>query len=141
MRALLLFLLAGLVAFGADDEWAKVKALKTGAELRVFKKGSMQPVLAQMDELTDENLIVIVKKTQMAIPKDQIDRIDARPTGGRQVTKETTTKETFPDSKAQADAGSAGPAGPTTSTSTSVSVGGKPDFEMVYRRPMGAPKK
>jgi chromosome partitioning protein len=35
--------------------------------------------VAQMDEFTDENLGVIVKKTQTAIPKDQIDRIDARP--------------------------------------------------------------
>jgi hypothetical protein len=141
MRGLLLFLLAGLVAFSAEDEWAKVKALKTGAEIRVFKKGSTQPVLAQMDELTDDNLIVIVKKTQTAIPKDQIDRIDARPSNNRQVTKETVTKENFPDSKAQADAGTAGPATPSSSTSTSVSIGGKPDFETVYRRPIGAPKK
>lgn len=141
MRGVLLFLLAGLVAFGAEDEWAKVKALKTGAEIRVFKKGSMQPILAQMDELTDDNLIVIVKKTQTAIPKDQIDRIDARPSNNRQITKETATKENFPDAKAQADAGAAGPATPSTSTSTSVSIGGKPDFETVYRRPIGAPRK
>jgi hypothetical protein len=141
MSGLLLLLLAGAVAFGADDEWAKVKALKTGAEIRVFKKGSMQPVLAQMDELTDENLIVIVKKTQTAIPKDQIDRIDARPTGGSRVTKETTTKETFPDSKAAADAGPGTTPGPTTTTTTSVNMGSKPDFETVYRRPVGAPKK
>jgi hypothetical protein len=141
MRGLLLFILAGLVAFGAEDEWAKVKALKTGADIRVFKKGSSQPVLAQMDELTDDNLIVIVKKTQTAIPRDQIDRIDARPSNNRQVTKETVTKENFPDSKAQADAGAGGPAMPSTSTSTSVSMGGKPDFETVYRRPIGAPKK
>jgi hypothetical protein len=141
MRGLLLMMLVGLAAFGAEGEWVKVKALKTGAEIRVYKKGSMQPVLAQMDELTDENLIVIVKKTQTAIPKDQIDRVDARPSGGSRVTRETTTKETFPDSKAAADAGQAGPAGPTTSTSTSVSMGSKPDFETVYRRPAGAPKK
>jgi hypothetical protein len=94
-----------------------------------------------MDELTDDNLIVIVKKTQTAIPRDQIDRIDARPSNKRQVTKETVTKENPPDSKAQADAGTAGPAGPSTSTSTSVSMGGRPDFETVYRRPIGAPKK
>jgi hypothetical protein len=39
MRGFLLLLLAGLVAFGAEDEWAKVKALKTGSELHVYKKG------------------------------------------------------------------------------------------------------
>jgi hypothetical protein len=130
MRGLFLLLVAGLVAFGADDDWAKVKALKTGAELHVFKKGSAQPVTAQMDELTDENLIVIVKKTQTAIPKDQIDRIDARPVTGSRVTKETTTKDTV---------GADG--SPTSSTSTGYSMGGKPDFETVYRRPGGLPKK
>jgi hypothetical protein len=122
-------MLAGLVAFGAGDEWTKVRSLKTGAELRVYKKGSTQPVSALMDELTDENLIVIVKKTQMAIPKDQIDRIDARPASGG-ATKETTTKQTVdPDGKE------------STSTSTGYSFGGKPNFETVYRRPPAAPKK
>jgi hypothetical protein len=129
MRGLLLLILAGLVAFGADDEWTKVRALKTGAELRVYKKGSTQPVLAQMDELTDENLVVIVKKTQTAIPRDQIDRIDARPSGGG-ATKETTTKQTVDaDGKEH------------TSTSTGYSFGGKPNFETVYRRPPSASKK
>ncbi|MGA3241225.1 MAG: hypothetical protein ABSG03_33590, partial [Bryobacteraceae bacterium] len=108
------------------------------AEIRVFKKGSMQPLLAQMDELTDENLIVIVKKTQTAIPKEQIDRIDARPIAGSRVTKETTTKETYGDAKAGAQST---PDVPVTTTSSSVSVGSKPDFETVYRRPVGGPKK
>jgi hypothetical protein len=122
-------MLAGLVAFGSDDDWTKVRALKTGVELRVFKKGATQPVLAQMDELTDENLVVIVKKTQMAIPKDQIDRIDARAAGGG-AKKETTTKQSV-----DADGKE------TTSTSTGYGFGGKPDFETVYRRPPSAPKK
>jgi hypothetical protein len=122
-------MLAALVAFGADDDWTKVRALKTGAELRIFKKGAAQPVLAQMDELTDENLVVIVKKTQMAIPKNQIDRLDARPAGGG-AKKETTSKQSV-----DADGKE------TTSTSTGYSFGGKPDFETVYRRPPGAPKK
>src|SRR5580700_2966313 len=129
MRGLLLLILAAVAAFGAEDEWAKVKGVKTGAEIRVFKKGSTQPILAQMDELTDENLIVIVKKTQTAIPKDQIDRIDARPPGGG-ATKETTTKQTV-DADGKEN----------TSTSTGYSFGGKPNFETVYRRPPGAPKK
>src|ERR1700678_445888 len=125
MRGFLLLMLAGLVALGADDEWTKVKALKTGAELRVYKKGSTQPVLAQIDELTDENLIVIVKKTQIAIPKDQIARLEARPPAGG-VTKETTTKQTV-DADGKEN----------TSTSTGYSFGGKPNFETVYRRAPG----
>jgi hypothetical protein len=130
MRALLLMVLACLVGFAAGDDWAKVKALKTGAELRVFKKGSTQPISAQMGDLTDDNLIVIVKKTETAIPKDQIDRIDARPPAGSRVTKETTMKD---------DVGSDG--SPKSSMSTNYSVGGKPDFEMVYRRSSAMPKK
>ncbi len=130
MRALLLTLLACLVGFGAADDWAKVKALKTGAELRVFKKGSTQPILAQMGDLTDDNLIVLVKKTETAIPKDQIDRIEARPAAGSRVTKETTTKDSI------------GPDGsPTSSMSAGYSVGGKQDFETVYRRSSVMPKK
>ena len=129
MRGLLLLMLAGLVAFGADDEWTKVRSLKTGAELRVYKKGSTQPVSAQMDELTDENLVIIVKKTQTAIPKDQIDRIDARPPSGSP-TKETTTRQTV-DADGKEN----------TSTSTGYSFGGKPDFATVYRRPPVPPKK
>ena len=143
-RRLFLFLLIAVAsAWAADDAWSKVKALKTGTELRVYKKGSMQPILAQMDELTDENLIVIVKKTQTAIARDQIDRIEARPQAGRRLTTETTTKETAPDAKsasAQPSPGH-GPDVPETSTSTNVSVGSKPNFEVVYRRAPGTPKK
>src|SRR5580658_5279009 len=96
MRGLLLLMLAGLVAFGAGDDWTKVRALKTGAELRVFKKGAAQPVLAQMDELTDENLVVIVKKTQMAIPKNQIDRLDARPAGAARRRRPLPSRASMP---------------------------------------------
>jgi hypothetical protein len=130
MRAFFLLLFAALAAFGVGDDWAKVKTLKTGAELRVYKKGSTLPVSAQMVDLTSDNLIVLVKKTETAIPKDQIDRIDARPPSGNHVTKETTTKDGI------------GPDGsPTSSVSTGYSIGGKPDFETVYRRPPATPKK
>ena len=140
MRAVLVLLMAAVVGFAADDDWSKVKALKTGTEIRVYKKGSMQPVLAQMDELTDENLIVIVKKAQTAIPREQIDRIEARPAGGR-VKVETTTKETYPDAKSAQPQPNKAPDVPGSSTSTGVVVGSKPDFELVYRRPTGGPKK
>ena len=123
MRSLLLLLLAGLTVFGAADDWAKVKGLKTGSELRIFKKGSAQPISALMADLTDDNLVVLVKKTETAIPKGQIDRIDARPPSGSRVTKETTTKDSVgADGKE------------TTSSSGGLSFGNKPDFETVYRR-------
>jgi len=140
-RTIACVLLAAALGVAAEDAWSKVKALKTGQEIRVYKKGSAQPVLAQMDELTDDNLIVIEKKSQKAIPRDQIDRIDARPvqTGSR-LKGETTTKENFPDAKSAANHTGRGVDVPGSSTSTSVSLN-KPDFENVYRRPVGAPKK
>src|ERR1035438_267372 len=92
MRKLALFLVTALLAFGADDPWAKVKELKTGAELRVYKKGATQPLLVKLDELTDENLVVIDKNRQTAIAREQIDRVDYRPSGKSRVTKESTTK-------------------------------------------------
>ena len=56
-----------------DDSWLKVKQLKTGTELRVYKKAAKQPVSALFDEATDTNLIVVIKNEQLAIPKDDID--------------------------------------------------------------------
>jgi hypothetical protein len=139
MSRLFFFLLAAVTAFAADDPWAKVRDLKSGTELRIYKKGTMQPVLAKSDDLTDDNLIVVVKNEQVAIPKEQIDRIDYRPTKPGRVTKETKSTTTEPDT-------TPGPPGhgstvPGTSTSTNVSIGSKPDFELLYRRPVPPPKK
>ena len=39
---------------GADDPWKKVKELKTGSELHVYKRGAAQPLTVKIDELTDE---------------------------------------------------------------------------------------
>jgi hypothetical protein len=144
MRKLAFFLCTALLAFGADDPWAKVKELKTGTELRVYKKGAAQPLLVKMDELTDDNLVVIDKNAQTAIARDQIDRVDYRPSGKSRIAKETTKvndgvgdpKAVIPGPRQQ------GNPGPSTSTSSNVSIGSKPDFETIYRRRTGgAPKK
>ena len=146
MRRLALLFCTALLAFGADDPWAKLKALKTGSELRVYKRGAAQPLLVKMDELTDDHLVVIDKNAQTAIPRDQIDRVDSRPTGKSRITKETTTKVTdgVGDPKAvipgPQQQGNPGPS-TTTSTNTGFSIGPKPDFETVYRRPSPAPPK
>jgi hypothetical protein len=143
MRKLVLLFCTALVAFAADDPWAKVKELKTGTELRVFKKGAAQPLLVQMDELTDDNLVVIDKKKQTAIARDQIDRVDYRPSGKSRVTRETTTKVTdsVGDPKAVIPSPNPGAPGSTTSTSSNLSIGSKPDFETIYKRPPSPPKK
>src|SRR5437899_2928313 len=92
MRKLVLLLSTVALAFAAD-EWVKVKEQKTGTELRVYKRGAAQPLLVKMDELTDDNLVVINKSEQTAIPRDQIDRIDARPVTKRSFKPVTTTAE------------------------------------------------
>jgi hypothetical protein len=124
------------------DPWAKVKAAPSGTELRIFKKNVQAPVLAKLDEASDENLIVVVKDTQVAIPKGDIDRIDYRPaqTGGR-VTRETKTTKGVYDSGASgqgqpmAQGRTPLPPGTSSSSSSSLAIGGKPGFELLYRRP------
>jgi len=140
MKQVILALLTVLLAWGADDDWAKVRALRGGAEIRVYKKGSTQPIVAKMDEASDENLVIVLKNEQVAIPRDQIDRVDARPLPGS--TKPSTVSKTTvdqPDGKAAAPPSQIkGPDGASSSTSTSVSLGSKPGFETVYRRRAGA---
>jgi hypothetical protein len=143
MRITMLLFCSILLAFGADDPWAKVKELKTGTELRVYKKGVPAPLLVKMDELTDENLVVINKNEQSAIRRDEIDRIDYRPGGKSRIVKESTTKtnDHFGDPKAVIPSPRPGSSAPSTTTSSNVSIGSKPDFEVIYRKPTGGPKK
>src|SRR6266540_2308035 len=128
MRKILFPLCFALALFGADDPWAKVKELKSGTELRVYKKGAAQPVNVKMGDLTDENLIVVDKKEETAISRDVIERIDARPTGKSRVTSESkvATKDSTGDPKAVIPApNSRGASGPTTESSTNFSVGSR----------------
>src|ERR1041385_7608147 len=92
-KRVFLFFTVAVLAFAADDPWAKVKEQKTGTELQVYKRGSAKPLTVKMDELTDENLVVIEKKSQVAIPRDQIERIDARSSGRTRTTTDTMTAE------------------------------------------------
>ncbi len=79
MPKLFFILLATLAALGAGDPWAKVRQLKTGAELRIYRKGVIEPVLAKFGDVGEDALTVIVKNAQTAIPKASIDRIEYRP--------------------------------------------------------------
>src|SRR5258708_16856770 len=122
LKSVLFFLCAAALAFGADD-WVKVKELKTGAELRVYKRGAAQPLLVKMDELTDHNLVVIDKNQQIAVPRDQIDRIDTRPLSKRPVTRQSPTTEKNPASDPRSTIpGPNSPPGTGGATSTSTSV-------------------
>jgi hypothetical protein len=138
IRNLAIVLSAAALTAAAQSSWDKVKELKSGTEIRVVQKGVERPIEATFDELRDDDLLVVVKNEQKAIPKYQIDRIDARPKGGSRVTTETKTKTDTPDARPQASPQSRPPV-PGTSHSSGLSIGGKPAFETVYRRPAHAP--
>jgi hypothetical protein len=133
----ILFSAAALTA-AAQSSWDKVKELKSGTEIRIVQKGVERPVAATFDELRDDDILVVVKNEQKAIPKYQIDRIDARPKSGSRITTETTSKISTPDARPQASPHSKPPV-PGQSTSSGVSFGGKPGYETVYRRPAHSP--
>ena len=139
-RFLILLLTAAVAAICADDPWAAVVKLKSGTEIRVLKKGSMQPILGKFDEASDERLVLVVKKEQMAIPKDQVDRVEARPQPAGRVKVEGKTTTDDPQAAREPQVGMNERPAVGTTTTSGVSIGGKPDFETVYRRPLGAPK-
>jgi hypothetical protein len=147
--ALRLLLVPVLLAFPAlaSDDWGKVKDLPSGSDLKIFERGSAQPKLAKYADLTDSSLIIVVKNEQIAIPKEGIDRIDARPPakkGGKKMVSETHVDD---PAKPSTDAGPHGPTAgpernspgsPNYSSTTSFSSGGG-EFSTVYRRASGAP--
>src|ERR1051326_3442129 len=124
----------------ASDTWTAVTKLKSGAEIRVLKKGSMRPVLGNFDEADNDRVVMVVKNEQIAIPRDQIDRLDARPQSGSRVKVESKTTTDDPQKAGEPDAGMHSHPVNGTSSSSGVSVVGKPDYETVYRRPVGVPK-
>ena len=141
MRTCLHLIAAVATVFAADDSWTKVKDLKSGTELRIVRDGAKQPLLAQMDHATDESLFIATKKEQLVVPKSEIQRLDSRPASGSRVSRQTTTKmnQVGNPSPSEQRVGGA-TAGPSSSTSSSVSFGSKPDFETIYRRIAGVPK-
>lgn len=141
MSRFLFLILAVAALFAADDPWSKVEGLRSGTEIRVLQRGSANPILGKIDEANSERLVLVVKNEQRAIPKDQIDRLDYRPVRGR-VTVTNKAEQSDPSAAREPRAGmNHQPEGGSSNTSTSVSVGSKPDFETIYRRPTGAPKK
>ena len=129
MLKVFLLMLAAASAFGADDPWQKVKDLKSGTDLRVFRRGSNQPLLVQMGELTDDNLVVIDKKAERAIPREEIDRIDSRP------PKRTWVKEEKSSNTTNSDGSN------SSSYSSGYSKGSRGDFETIFRRSAPPPKR
>jgi hypothetical protein len=128
-------LVAGTLLAG-DTTWKQVQELKSGSELRIYKKASTQPIEATLDQADADRIVVLTKTEQMAISKSDVNRIDARPPAAktpRKLTTSTTAKTVDPDYTPHPQPGLAAP---DTSYNTNVSMGGgsKPDFETVYRR-------
>ena|SRR5271165_1050956 len=134
MNRLAASLLVALTVFAADDPWTKVKEIDSGSELRIFKKGMTKPILAKMDEATDDSLRVVVKNEQVSIRRNDIDQIDARAKGGPRVVRETKTKVDDPNTKAAPPASPHAAQVPGMSSSSNVTFGAKADFETIYRR-------
>ena len=127
-----------LARFEAEDAWQKVMALATGTEIRVIKKEAMnRPILGVLDEADAERLVLVVKNEQVAIPREQIQQIDARPKGGSRVTRTSQSTQNMPMDRPPAanpaERVRPTPPGSTSSTSSGLSIGGKPGFEVVYR--------
>jgi hypothetical protein len=138
MRMILLAAMA-VAALAAENPWAKVMELKSGGEVRILKAGSPQPLLGTLDEAREDNVVVVVKNEEIAIPRDQILRLDyrTRQTGKHVTTKETRETETPPDPNAVSPRDRSTP---STSESTTYSFGSKPDFRTIYRRTASMPK-
>lgn len=135
-RSLLLALGSLAITFAADDGWAKVKALSSGTELRIVKTGSRTPILAKLDEVTEESVIVATKNEQMSITKDQIEKIEFRPaqTSSRVVRQNRTDNTPVNKDAARPTPGPTRTPGPSGSSSSNVSIGGKADFQVVWTR-------
>ena len=130
-----LFLSLALAAAGADESWTKVRALPSGTELRVMKKGVRQPVMVRMDEATFDTLRAVLKNEQVSIAKDDIDQIDFRPKEkARKMVTETRNTVDDPAGKVPGPAAPQPARVPSASSSSNVIFGSKPEFETIYRR-------
>ncbi len=128
-----LLLAVFFAASGADDPWARVRELKSGAELRIYKTGEKAPVTARFDALSGEALIVVEKNAQIAIAKDRIERIDCRAgQSGSRVAMET--RKVIGDRESSTTGRVKDSNLPPRSTSSGIKIQPKPGFETVYRR-------
>jgi len=137
MKLALLSLFLITLGFAAEDPWSKVIALSSGAEIRIYKAGAKEPVLAKFSEADAERMIVVVKNEQLAIAKTDVEKLETGPMGVKSVKKETQTKNLDPS----AELAKAGPKVPGSSatpglqsTSSGLTYSGKPGFELVYRK-------
>ncbi|MCU1262086.1 MAG: hypothetical protein JWO80_4971 [Bryobacterales bacterium] len=139
MKRTLLLLSIAAWAAAADDPWAKVRDIKSGSEIRVYKKGSKQPIIGKFDQATEDSVVVMLKKEDTSIVREDVDRIDSRPDQkGSRVTTNSTTKTDDGSPKLPPLGPHRNDERPETSTSSGLSVNSRPGFETVYTRPVSA---
>ena len=132
---------SGVIGYclGGTMAWLAATRLNIGAAV-----GYYGGHIARFAQETPRSPVMLhFGKLDKHIPKEDIDRIDARPDKDSRVSKESRTTTELPGPVGPRPAGTADVPGSTTSST--VSVGSKPDFENVYRRtPVAAepaPKK
>jgi len=139
MKALLIGLSLIAMGFAADDAWTKVKEIQSGADVRILKAGVKDLLTANFSEADDQRVIVVIKNTQMAIAKADILKLEARPVGSKRLTKEEKMQKLDPaaeQAKPKVPVPGSKPVPDMQSSSTSVSFGSKPGFELVYHKGM-----
>ena len=145
MRTAAVLMLALMTVFAADD-WKKVSELKTGTDLKIYERGATQPRQAKFSDVTEENLLVIIKNAQVAIPKDKIDRIDCRAPRksgvkvDNQVQQDNPAKPSSNDRQGPSQPVHSGTGLPSYSSSSNVTFDGG-EYWTIYRRSTPPPAK
>jgi hypothetical protein len=80
----------------ASDPWDKLTNIKSGSDLRIYRKGAAEFTAAKSAYVTERKVVVIIKNTETAIDKNEIDRVESRPPAGKPA--QTKTYENTPDS-------------------------------------------
>ncbi len=133
-----MFLMCWLMLFADEGAWDKVRAVEAGTDLRIFKRDVKAPVIARMDEATDDHLIVLLQDSQVAIRRAEIDRIDRRPRGARvtRVSKHAHRVGGNPGEQGQpvVQGTSASSAVANAARTDTLTFRSKAPFEFLYRR-------
>ncbi|MBY0503426.1 MAG: hypothetical protein K2X03_05945 [Bryobacteraceae bacterium] len=135
-----------LCAVLADESaWDKVRAVEPGAELRIYRRAVKEPVVAKLDEATEDHLIIVLRDEQIAIRRAEIDRIDRRPrlASGRVAIVPRKMTRVNPSEQGQpvVQGTSASTALANAARTDTLSIRSKPPFEFLYRRPTSLPKQ
>jgi hypothetical protein len=78
----------------AADPWDKLKNLKTGSDLKIYKTAGGEPITAKSADVTETKVVVIIKNEETAIRKSEIARIDYQPPAGKHTkSKDYTVTE------------------------------------------------